>query len=71
MLQKHAPIKKTYIWANQAPLMSNKIEKEIMRRTHLIKKKKKKKWTNANRVAYNKQHYYCVSHIRRKKDLFQ
>lgn len=38
MLQKHAPIKKTYIWANQASLMNNKIEKEIMRRTHLIKK---------------------------------
>ena len=36
--QKHAPIKKRYVWANQASFMNSKIHKEVMRGTRLRNK---------------------------------
>ena len=38
ILQKHAPMKKRYIRANQASFMNSEILKEIMRRTRLRNK---------------------------------
>ena len=38
ILQKHAPIKKRYVRANQASFMNSKIHKEVMRRTCLRNK---------------------------------
>ena len=35
ILQKHAPIKKRYVRANQASFINSKIHKEVMRRTRL------------------------------------
>ena len=35
VIQKHAPIKQRYVRANQAPFMNKKINKEIMKRSHL------------------------------------
>ena len=37
-IQRHAPIKKLYVKANQAPFMNKKLNKEIMRRSRLRNK---------------------------------
>ena len=66
ILQKHAPIKKRYVRANQASFMNSKIHKEVMRRTRLRNKFIDSK-TEADRIAYNKQRNYCVSLIRKEK----
>ena len=64
--QKHAPIKKKYVRANQASFINSKIHKEVMRRTRLRNKFIGCK-TNADRIAYYKQLNYCVSLIRKEK----
>ena len=64
ILQKHAPIKKRYVRANQASFINSKIHKEVMRRTRLRNKFIDSK-TDADRIAYNKQRNYCVSLIRK------
>ena len=65
ILQKHAPIKKRYVRANQASFINSKIHKEVMRRTRLRNKFIDSK-TDASRIAYNKQGNYCVSLMRKK-----
>ena len=57
ILQKHAPIKKRYVRANQASFMNSKIHKEVMRRTRLRNKFIDSK-TDADRIAYNEQRNY-------------
>ena len=37
-IQRHAPIKKRYVLANQAPFINKKINKEIMKRLRLRNK---------------------------------
>ena len=37
-LDKHAPLKKRYVRANQSPFMNKKLSKEIMKRSHLRNK---------------------------------
>ena len=37
-IQRHAPIKKRYVRANQAPFINKKINKEIMKRSRLRNK---------------------------------
>ena len=69
ILQKHAPIKKRYVRANQASFISSKIHKEVMRRTRLRDKFINSK-TDADRIAYNKQRNYCVSLIRKGKKAY-
>ena len=54
ILQKHAPIKKRYVGANQTSFINSKIHKEVMRRTRLRNKFIDSK-TDADRRAYNKQ----------------
>ena len=66
ILQKHAPIKKRYVRANQASFINSKIHKEIMRRTRLRNKFINFK-TDADRIVCNKQRNCCVSLIRKKK----
>ena len=66
ILQKHAPVKKRYVWTNQASFINSKIQKEIMRRTHLRSKYLDSK-TVTDRIAYNKQNNCCVSLIRKEK----
>ena len=69
ILQKHAPIKKRYVRANQASFMNSKIHKEVMRRTRLRNKFIDSK-TDADRIAYNKQRNYCVTLIRKEKKAY-
>ena len=66
ILQKHAPIKKRYVRANQASFMNSKTQKEEMRRAHLRNKFIDSK-TDADRIAYNKQRNYRVSLIGQEK----
>ena len=65
-LQRHAPIKKRYIRGNQAPFINKKINKEIMKRSHLRNKFLNTK-SYIEREAYNKQRNLCVRLIRSEK----
>ena len=69
IFNEHAPLKKRYVRANQAPFMTKKLSKEIMTRSRLSNKFLKTK-TDPNRKAYNKQRNYCVSLFRREKKSF-
>ena len=69
MLQKHAPIKKRYVRANQGSFINSKTHKEVTRRTRLRNKFIDSK-TDAERIAYNKQRNYCVSLIRKEKKAY-
>ena len=66
IFQKHAPMKKIYVRANQASFIISKTHKEVMRRTRLRNKFIGSK-TDVDRIAYNKQRNYCVSLIRKEK----
>ena len=69
-IQRHAPIKKWYVRANQAPFINKKINKEIMKRSRLRNKFLNTK-SDIVRKAYNKQRNLCVSLIRsEKKNIF-
>ena len=67
--QTHAPIKKRYIRANQAPFINKKINKEIMKRSRLRSKFLNTK-SDIDRKAYNKQRNLSVSLIRSEKKNF-
>ena len=68
-IQRHAPIKKWYVRANQAPFINKKINKEIMKRSRLRNKFLNTK-SDIDRKAYNKQRNLCVSLIRSEKKNF-
>ena len=66
-IQRHAPIKKWYVRANQAPFMNKKIHKEIMKRSRLGNKFLK---GDIDRNAYNKQSSSFVSLVKNEKKNF-
>ena len=68
-IQRHAPIKKRYVRANQAPFINKKINKEIIKRSRLRKKFLNTE-SDIDRKAYNKQRNLCVSLIRSEKKNF-
>ena len=68
-IQGHAPIKKRYVRANQAPFINKKINKEIMKRSRLRNKFLNTK-SDIDRKAYNKQSNLCGSLIRSEKKNF-
>ena len=68
-IQRHAPIKKRYVQANEAPFINKKINKEIMKRSRLRNKFLNTK-SDIDRKAYNKQRNLCVSLIRSEKKNF-
>ena len=65
-LDKHAPTKKRYARANQAPYMNKKLSKEIMKRSRLRNKFLNTR-SDLDRKAYNKQRNHVVSLLRKKK----
>ena len=69
ILEKHAPMKKRFIRANQAPFVNKKISKEIMKGSRLRNKFLHSK-SDIDRKAYNKQHNICVTLIRQEKKNF-
>ena len=68
-LEKHAPTKKRYARANQAPYMNKKLSKEIMKRSRLRNNFFNAK-SDLDRKAYNKQRNYVVSLLRKEKSNF-
>ena len=68
-LEKHAPSKKPYARANQAPYMNKKLSKEIIKRSRLRNKFLNKRG-NLDRKAYNKQRNYVISLLRKEKNFF-
>ena len=56
--ERHAPIKKRYVRANNAPFMNKELHKEIMKRSRLRNKFLKTK-TEGNREIYKTQRNYC------------
>ena len=69
ILQKHAPLKKRYVRANQAPLIDKSINKHIMKRSRLRNKFVNTK-SDFDHKAYNTQRNLCVSLIRQAKKQF-
>ena len=53
IFNKHAPLKKKYIRANEAPFMTKELHKAIMKRSKLRNKFRKTK-SNEDREKYNK-----------------
>ena len=68
-LDKHVPLKKRYVRANQSPFMNKKLSKEIMKRSCLRNKFLNTK-SDIDRKAYNKQRNYIVSLLRNEKKNF-
>ena len=69
ILQKHAPLKKRCVRANQALFIDKNINKHIMKRSHLRNKFLNTK-SDFDRKAYNTQRNLCVSLIRQAKKQF-
>ena len=67
-LEKHAPTKKWYARANQAPYMSKKLSKEIMKRSCLRNKFLNTR-SDLDQKAYNQQRNYIVSLVRKEKKI--
>ena len=68
-IQRHAPIKKCCLWANQAFSVNKKINKETMKRSCLRKNFLDSK-SDIDRKVYNKQRKICVSLISNEKKNF-
>ena len=66
ILEKHAPTKKKYVRANQAPFITKTLSKEIMKRSRLRNKFLNTK-SDIDRKAYNKQRNYVFSLLRKQK----
>ena len=68
-IQRHAPLKKRYVQAAQAPFMNKKINKEIMKMLRLRNKLLNRKG-DIDRKTYNKRRNLCVSLVRSEKKHF-
>ena len=69
-IQRHAPLKKWYVQAAQAPFMNKKINKEIMKMLRLRNKFLNRKG-DIDRKTYNKRRNLCVSLVRSEKKHFR
>ena len=66
VLQKHAPLKKKYVRANQGPFMNKILHKAVMERSRLLNKFRKSR-SPLDRATYKKQRNYCVTLFRKEK----
>ena len=66
ILNKHAPIKKKCIRANEQPFVTKELRKEHMTRSRLRNKLRKDK-NKANRLAYTKQRNICTNLLKKAK----
>ena len=69
ILNIHAPLRKKYLRANNAPFMNKLLSKAIMVRSRLQNKFHKSK-TRETRETYKKQRNYCVTLLRETKRSF-
>ena len=71
VLDKHAPIKRKYIRANNSMLMTKELRAAIMQRSKLRQKFLKER-SNDSKHLYNRQRNLCVSLLRKtKRDYFK
>ena len=68
-LDKHAPLKKRYVRANQSHFMNKKLSKEIVKRS-LLRNKFLNTKSDIDRKTYNKQRNYIVCLLRNEKNNF-
>ena len=68
-IQRHAPIEKRYVPANQPLFINKMINKEIMERSQLRNNFLNTK-SDIDRKAYNQQRNFCVNLIRSEKRNF-
>ena len=66
VFDKHAPLKKKYVRANNGPFVTREIRKAIMVRSKLANKYYKEKTMNA-KLAYNRQRNVCTYLVRKAK----
>ena len=66
VLNKHAPLKKKYVRANDGPFMTKALRKAIMLRTQLRNKYNKER-TQSNLNTFRKQRNKCVKLLRKAK----
>ena len=69
-LEKHAPTRKRYARANQAPSMNKLLSKEIMKRSHFRNKFSNKR-SDLDQKAYNKQRNYIVILLKQEITILQ
>ena len=69
VIQRHAPINRRYVWANQAPFINKKINKEIVKRSCLRNTFLSRK-SDIDRMTYNKQRDLCESLVTSEKKNF-
>ena len=71
VLDKHAPIKRKYIRANNSAFMTKELRAAIMQRCKLRQKFLKER-TNDSKHLYNRQRNLCVNFLRKtKRDYFK
>ena len=68
ILNIHAPLRKKYLRANNAPFMNKPLSKAIMVRSRLGNKFINSK-TRESSKAYKKQRNYCVTLLRKTKNM--
>ena len=66
LLDKHAPLTRKHVRANDGPFMNKTLRKAIMRRSHLRKKYNENK-NDSNLKLYKKQRNQCVKLLRKAK----
>ena len=67
VLNKHAPMKKKYLRANQGEFMTKELNKAFMTRSRLRNNYLKEKSADT-KIAYDKQRNYCVNLLSRTKN---
>ena len=69
-LNKHASLKKRYVWANQSLFLNKNSSKEIMKKRSHLRNELLNTKSDIDRKTYNKQHNYIVSLLRNGKRVF-
>ena len=70
ILDKHAPLKKRYVRANQQNFMDKELNQAIIITSKLRNKYLKSK-SEIDKQRYNKQRNYCVKLLRLKKQKYE
>ena len=69
LLNEHAPLKKKFVRANNAPFMTKRLSKAIMNRTRL-RNKFLKTPNRENEINYKRQRNYCVNLSKKEKKTY-
>ena len=67
-INKHAPLKRKYVRANHVEYMVKELSQAMMKRSKLRNDYLKQR-SEENRQAYKKQRNFCVTLVRKKKQI--